>query len=941
MTGLLDRKELPKSQCSIEIELSSSKNLITLQKMNKECPICIEKCKLISCMICNYSACKTCIRKYILQKESEVGSCMNCNTAYTRASLVEMLGITFVKDVFTQHQHKVRINKQNKLLPTFQPIAERQIKVEKLESEMKDLMEQYNKAIAAKRYEINSLRVKKDTEEKKYIRPCSVESCNGFLNTSWKCGICDIITCKDCFIPITNTEEEHVCEAGAKETATLIKKDTKCCPKCGNGIYKTEGCFGENTEILLWNGNIKMIQDIQIGDILIGDDGNKRTVLKTFNGEDDLYKIKQKNGIDYIVNSKHQLVLKYTGNNNIIKKSDNKYIIYTINKETFKRTKIYSSSYDDALLKINELDKYYKIKTEDFNNLGKSIKKELCGFKSNNLINWEYKPVDIDPYLFGVWIGDGDKNGNGFAINPEKDIEILEYLYEWCEKNNCELTHNEAYRFKIRRRVLKGIPAIGHGSCSNTCKGCIDLMRISPDTKSIICNKPNIPYNSSFKREKSHPFINSLKKYNLINNKYIPQDFIVNSEEIRLNVLAGIIDTDGWVGNDGKRIVIVQSNYDIVKNVELIARSLGYYVSVTSRERKDEVIFNKLPKDYKKIYKINISGNNINKIPTKINRKICKSSIYNKDIYKTQIVVESIGKGKYYGFELDGNHLFLLPDMTVQKNCDQMYCTICHTAFSWRTGQIETGRVHNPHYYQHLRAMAAGGEIRREAGDELPVCNGCQENITERFTSYPYTIISIVSLLKDKVKQPSNIIKILDGYTDLVRYYYHIDSVRLTMEQKINSIDRELETISIGYLRNKLDKTYYVKIVRTSHKKREVLDERIMIIITLRDVIKSIIVYIFNNNISVLYEASRNIKTHYPLITTNKGSATIVNTYIDILDDADKSLKDTYIQKQKEISQILNYCIAEDEKIAKVYSISSKLDIQYKTYYKFLIKELE
>lgn len=514
MTGLLDVKELPKSQCSIETELSSSKNLISLQKMNKECPICIEKCKLISCMICNYSACKTCIRKYILQKESEVGSCMNCNTAYTRASLVEMLGITFVKDVFTQHQHKVRINKQNKLLPTFQPIAERQIMVEKLESEMKDLMEQYNKAIVAKRYEINSLRVKKDTEEKKYIRPCSVESCNGFLNTAWKCGICDIITCKDCFIPITNTEEEHVCEAGAKETATLIKKDTKCCPKCGNGIYKTEGC-------------------------------------------------------------------------------------------------------------------------------------------------------------------------------------------------------------------------------------------------------------------------------------------------------------------------------------------------------------------------------------------------------------------------------------------DQMYCTICHTAFSWRTGQIETGRVHNPHYYQHLRAMAAGGEIRREEGDELPVCDGCQENITERFTSYPYTIISIATLFKDKVKQPSNILKILDGYIDLVRYYYHIDSTRQNMEQKINSIDRELETISIGYLRNKLDKTYYEKTVKTSQKKREVLDERIMIIITLRDVIKSIIVYMFNNNISVLYEASRNIKTHYPLAHTNKDSANIIKTYIDILNDADKSFKDTYIQKQKEISQILNYCIAEDEKIAKVYSISSKLDINYKTYYKFLIKGLE
>jgi hypothetical protein len=35
--------------------------------------------------------------------------------------------------------------------------------------------------------------------------------------------------------------------------------------------------------------------------------------------------------------------------------------------------------------------------------------------------------------------------------------------------------------------------------------------------------------------------------------------------------------------------------------------------------------------------------------------------------------------------------------------CDQMWCTQCQTAFSWRTGQIETSHVHNPHYFQWMR----------------------------------------------------------------------------------------------------------------------------------------------------------------------------------------------------------------------------------------------
>jgi hypothetical protein len=56
------------------------------------------------------------------------------------------------------------------------------------------------------------------------------------------------------------------------------------------------------------------------------------------------------------------------------------------------------------------------------------------------------------------------------------------------------------------------------------------------------------------------------------------------------------------------------------------------------------------------------------------------------------------------------------------SGCDQMFCTQCHTAFSWRTGAIETRVIHNPHYYQYLRDQSATGEIPRN-----PLDNPCAD----------------------------------------------------------------------------------------------------------------------------------------------------------------------------------------------------------------------
>ena len=58
--------------------------------------------------------------------------------------------------------------------------------------------------------------------------------------------------------------------------------------------------------------------------------------------------------------------------------------------------------------------------------------------------------------------------------------------------------------------------------------------------------------------------------------------------------------------------------------------------------------------------------------------------------------------------------------------CDQIWCVQCKTAFSWNTGEIELGRIHNPHYYEFLRK---GGVLQREPGDNP--CGGIREYTNE------------------------------------------------------------------------------------------------------------------------------------------------------------------------------------------------------------------
>jgi hypothetical protein len=552
---------------------------------------------------------------------------------------------------------------------------------------------------------------------------CPVGECRGFLDKQYECTVCLTKCCRSCVVP-KKDGEKHECKEADLESIKMIRSETKPCPSCSSRIMKISGCFIKDTPILMYDGTIKMSQYIEKGDVLIGDDGTSRIVQETVTGTDQMYTVKQDNGIDYTVNSKHKLVLKSFLHNNIIRKG--KYFVlywFDFDLNRFCKKSLHTKEEAIELSKTLHLEDKIEMTVDRFYNLDPKIRNKLFGFKTEG-VEWPEKELRLDPYLFGVWIGDGINTGQDIA---SADKEIINYLLDWCDNNNAELVHQAPYRFAIRRVGNKWQrTAIGKGSCE-TCPVC-------PTQKCDLCDVPRIRPRQDT-RSKLNPLRGVLDSYNCIQNKHIPLDFLVNSRTNRLKLLAGLIDTDGFVDKTGKRVTITQANEAITSQIAFLARSLGFVVSVLKTERKNVKIFDLEPKDYKDIYKINISGSNLEEVPTLIKRKKVVNSTYNKDYKRSKLTVTLADNSEYFGWEVNNNHRFVLPDFTCVRNCDQIFCTSCNIAFDWKTGEVDNGPIHNPHYYEWLQKT--GRVDDRHLRNVNPQVNMCgRRDLTGAFATW-------------------------------------------------------------------------------------------------------------------------------------------------------------------------------------------------------------
>lgn len=90
--------------------------------------------------------------------------------------------------------------------------------------------------------------------------------------------------------------------------------------------FSTMGCHAKDTAIIMYDGTKKMVQDIIVGDKLMGIDGQPRTVQSLIRGNDRLFKVNQSNGMSYVVNEGHILALEFFFEGNYVNTSLHDYM---------------------------------------------------------------------------------------------------------------------------------------------------------------------------------------------------------------------------------------------------------------------------------------------------------------------------------------------------------------------------------------------------------------------------------------------------------------------------------------------------------------------------------------------------------------------------------------------------------------------------------------
>jgi hypothetical protein len=219
--------------------------------------------------------------------------------------------------------------------------------------------------------------------------------------------------------------------------------------------------------------------------------------------------------------------------------------------------------------------------------------------------------LKIPPYILGIWLGDGTAKKPSLTT---MDYEVSDAFVHWGRSLGCNIRIEQKPLNKAKTFFLKT------------------------------------------DRGESNPFTDFLRELNLWGNKHIPKRYLLASKQERLDLFAGLMDTDGNWNTRGCNFEITQAKKVLADQILFLSRSLGYAAQMTVK------IVNGV-----ECYKVAGSYCGPNTLPVRVSRKT-QPIQSTSNMRNTGFKVVDAGIGPFFGVETDGDHLYLLDDFTVTHN---------------------------------------------------------------------------------------------------------------------------------------------------------------------------------------------------------------------------------------------------------------------------------
>lgn len=272
------------------------------------------------------------------------------------------------------------------------------------------------------------------------------------------------------------------------------------------------------------------------------------------------------------------------------------------------------SKYQSELPRIDEISvEEYVTKSNNYKHLHKLYKP--------NFVNFIHLEDLIEPYFLGLYIGDGSSVCGSVNITTQRK-ETVAFLIDLAKKYNLKITKHQ------KKDNLASTYSLSNINPSRSKENPITSLLRSLDLNGVTC---------AF--------------------KFIPLPYKTASKKDRLEILAGLLDTDSYYDNKRNTFEYCSKSIQLSEDVVFLCRSLGLFAQIG----KTKIV------NGDKYYRIQISGD-LDTIPTRVEIRKAKPRLQKKSVLVTGFDVKYMGKGNYYGFTIDGNHLYCDGQFFVHHN---------------------------------------------------------------------------------------------------------------------------------------------------------------------------------------------------------------------------------------------------------------------------------